>query len=582
MKILMILFMVLVSYSAVAQHHHHADTTKQAVKKSSVKKKSPPKKPVSKPGTVKKTSEKKAVSTHQHPADTTKRIHDLHHDTNRDTTTHVHHHMADTMRRQTGDTIKHSHTHQLDDSTIIIHDANHNEIRDTGHVHHQGSDSMPANHHNADTMQRHKGHNTTDTSHATHSEHTSGMDHGSMSMSHAYSINLSMNRNGSGTSWLPDASPMYGYMFHTAKWMYMLHGNLFLRYNKQDIGNKGSRGDEMSDVPNWLMLMGQRRAGAKGLLHFSTMFSLDALVAGGKGYPLLFQSGETYNGKPLVDRQHPHDLFSELSVSYSYAFSKNTDLFAYLAFPGEPALGPVAFMHRPSALPNPDAPISHHWVDATHITFGVATLGLRSGKFKIEASSFTGREPDENRYNFDEPRFDSWSGRLSWQPTTNLSIQVSQGFINSPEAAHPGENIQRSSASAIYSCSIGRGYFNACALWGMNKVKDHKGEHAALAEASWSINKLTLHTRYEYVQKSVEELVLNEMVYGPDAVFPVNAVTMGLNYDLFSVGKTRIAGGSQFTWYHADKRLDNLYGANPMAVEMYLRLYPSLMGHSAK
>jgi hypothetical protein len=570
MRILMMLFMVLVSSAVVAQHHHHADTTKQAAKKTPVKK-APPKKPVVKPGAQKKASIKKTDSAHQHTTDTTKQIHKEHLDTNRDTT-HVHHHMTDTMHRQKTDTIQHSHTHQLDDSTIIIHDENHNEILDTGHVHH----------HNADTMQAHQGHNAADTSHNQHSEHTPGMDHGSMNMSHAYSINLPMNRNGSGTGWLPDASPMYGYMFHTPKWMYMLHGNLFLRYNKQDIGNKGSRGDEMFDAPNWLMLMGQRRSGAKGLFHFSTMFSLDALVAGGKGYPLLFQSGETYNGQPLVDRQHPHDLFSELSVSYAYALSKNTDLFAYLGYPGEPALGPVAFMHRPSALPNPDAPISHHWVDATHITFGVATLGLRSGKFKIEASSFTGREPGENRYNLDAPRFDSWSGRLSYQPLPDWSFQVSHGFIKSPEAAHPGENIQRSSASAIYSHSIGNSYFNATALWGMNKVKDHEGEHAALVEAAWSINKLILHGRYEYVQKSVEELVLNEMVYGHDAVFPVNAVTLGFNYDLFSVGKTRIAGGGQFTWYSADKRLDNLYGGNPLAVEIYLRLYPSLMGHSSK
>jgi hypothetical protein len=108
-----------------------------------------------------------------------------------------------------------------------------------------------------------------------------------------------------------------------------------------------------------------------------------------------FKAGKLFKGKPIVDRQHPHDLFSELSVSYSHALSKKTDLFIYAGYPGEPALGPVAFMHRPSALDNPDAPLSHHWVDATHITFGVATVGLRIGNFKLEGSSFTGREPDD-------------------------------------------------------------------------------------------------------------------------------------------------------------------------------------------
>src|SRR5438552_10704517 len=144
-------------------------------------------------------------------------------------------------------------------------------------------------------------------------------------MSHAFSLNLPMNRNGSGTGWLPDASPMYGYMEHSKKWVYMFHGNIFIRYNRQDISNAGSRGGEKWDAPNMLMAMGQTKIGRNGLFHLNAMFSLDAAIAGGSGYPLLFQTGESWKGKPLVDRQHPHDLFSELSASYSYAFSPKTD-----------------------------------------------------------------------------------------------------------------------------------------------------------------------------------------------------------------------------------------------------------------
>ena len=175
-------------------------------------------------------------------------------------------------------------------------------------------------------------------------------------MSHAYSLNLPMNRNGSGTGWLPDASPMYGYMLHSNKWMYMIHGNIFIRYNNQDIENKGTRGEAKVDAPNWFMAMGQRRVGQNGLFHFNAMFSLDPLF-GGDGYPLLFQTGETHNGKPLVDRQHPHNLFSELSIAYTQSFTKDIDAFVYLGYPGEPALGPVAFMHRPSSMNNLDSPL---------------------------------------------------------------------------------------------------------------------------------------------------------------------------------------------------------------------------------
>lgn len=399
-----------------------------------------------------------------------------------------------------------------------------------------------------------------------------------MSMSHAYSLNLPMGRNGSGTGWLPDASPMYGYMFHTPKWMYMLHGNFFLRYNNQDFTNKGSRGDSKIDAPDWIMLMAQHQIGKNGLFHYNVMASLDAPLGGSNGYPLLFQSGEAYKGKSIVDRQHPHDLFSELSVSYSQALSQKADVFAYVGYPGEPALGPVAFMHRPSAMDNPDAPISHHWVDATHVTFGVATIGVRYGQFKLEGSSFTGREPDENRYDFDKPRFDSWSGRLSFNPSENWALQVSHGFIKSPELLHPAEDVNRTIASAEYSKAVSwNSTLNATAVWGMNKVKDHEGENAVLVEAEWRKNKLALHSRYEWVQKGIEELSLDETIYGHDAVFPVNAFTVGFNYDLLKIGQTRLAGGSQVTFYHADNRLDPLYGKNPMAVQVYLRLYPPMM-----
>ncbi len=412
----------------------------------------------------------------------------------------------------------------------------------------------------------------------------SGMNMDMMNMDHAYSLNLPMNRDGSGTSWLPDASPMNGYMFHTRKWSYMLHGNIFLRYTNQDFTHKGSRGDDKIDAPNWLMLMGQRQVAKNGLFHFNVMMSFDPLTESGYGYPLLFQSGESWNGKSLVDRQHPHDLFSELSVSYSQALSKKSDIYFYLGYPGEPALGPVAFMHRPSAMYNPDAPISHHWIDATHITFGVATLGIRLGDFKFEGSSFTGREPNENRYNFDKPRFDSWSGRLSYNPSENWALQVSHGFIKSPEELNPGENVYRTTASAIYSLPLANdGWLNATAVWGLNKSKryegqkDTEGENAFLLEGSWRKDKLAVYSRYEFTQKSAEELVLSEVTYGQGALFPVHAFTLGLNYDLLHIGQTRLAGGGQYTIYHADNRLNNLYGKNPMGFEVYLRLYPGLM-----
>lgn len=471
--------------------------------------------------------------------------------------------VADTMEHN----MDHHHmNHEATDTPAEMdHHIGHHDT--TAHQHHD----MPEM--NSDTI-AHRHHDMS----AIASDTMMHQHHGMSTMSHAYSLNLPMNRNGSGTGWLPDASPMYGYMVHAGKWMFMLHGNLFLRYNNQDFSNKGSRGDAMVDAPNWIMAMGQRRVGARGLFHFNVMLSADALITGGAGYPLLFQTGETWEGKPLIDRQHPHDLFSELSVSYAHAFSNKVDVFAYLGYPGEPALGSVAFMHRPSALTNPDAPLSHHWVDATHITFGVATVGVRYGKLKLEGSGFTGREPDENRFDLDKPRFDSRSARLSFNPNSNWALQVSHGFIKSPEELHGDEDVNRTTASAVYSNKYGKNtLLNATALWGMNKTPGHDAEHAALAEASLYSNRLALYTRYEWVQKSAEELALDEPEFDHHDIFPVHALTLGSSYDILRYSPVRVAAGAQVSFYNADERLSALYGKRPMAFEVYLRLYPELM-----
>jgi hypothetical protein len=402
------------------------------------------------------------------------------------------------------------------------------------------------------------------------------VDTTSAPMSHSYSLNLPMNRNGSGTGWLTDASPMYGYMVHTRKWMYMFHGNIFIRYNNQDITNKGNRGGSKVDAPNWFMAMGQRRIGQKGLFHFNTMFSLDPLF-GGSGYPLLFQTGESYKGKPLVDRQHPHDLFSELSVAYTQSFTKDIDAFVYLGYPGEPALGPVAFMHRPSTLNNPDATFGHHWQDATHITFGVATAGVRYKILKVDGSVFRGREPDEKRYGFDKPRFDSYSYRLTLNPFRTVSAQFSKAFIKSPEEQNPEENIDRMTASVTHTLPL-RGnnrFLTSTFVWGENNGGDDHKEHSFTLESNLQLDRLAIYGRFENIQKSAFELQLDQ--FPEHEAFRINGLTVGLNYTVIRQLSTNLAIGAQGTFYSSDQRLDPIYGRNPKALEVYMRISPALM-----
>jgi hypothetical protein len=364
--------------------------------------------------------------------------------------------------------------------------------------------------------------------------------------------------------------------------MYMLHGNLFLRYNNQNINGKGSRGGTKIDAPNWIMAMGQTTVGEKGLFRFSGMFSLDPLTVGGEGYPLLFQTGETWEGKPLVNRQHPHDLFSELSVGYTHMISPDVDINVYLAYPGEPAFGPVAFMHRVSSLFNPDAPLGHHWQDATHITFGVATVGFRFRNFKIEGSSFTGREPDEDRYGFDRPRFDSWSARLSYNPSIQWAFQISKARLKSPERLFPDENVDKLTASVVHSVRFGsKTFWNTTAVWGYNDSGHGNKQNSTLLESAFTLFSTTLYGKYEWVEKSTEELALEGVIPTENQIFSIHAITIGVNQNLFKLYNTHLSLGIQGTLYSA-RDLTKVYGNNPAALEAYLRIYPSLMSSGFK
>lgn len=395
----------------------------------------------------------------------------------------------------------------------------------------------------------------------------------SMKMSSSFSPNLPMNRDGSGTSWQPDATPMMMYMNMKGKNMYMFHGFLFLRYTSQDITNKGTRGDDHFDAPNMFMFMMSHQFNKKNLLSFISMFSLDPFTVGEGGYPLLFQTGESYKGAPLVDKQHPHDFFAELAVNYTHSFSKDIDLNAYFGYPGEPALGPVVFMHRLSATNNPDAPLGHHWQDATHITFGVGTIGIRWKVVKAEGSIFSGREPDENRYDFDRPRFDSYSYRVNVNPNKSLALQFSQGFIRSPEALFPDEDIIRTTGSLIHTKLLKHEQFISTALvWGMNHSVENN-LHSILIESNIRLSQLTMYGRYEFVQKDAHEL--NLITSENHHAFNIHAFTIGLNKNLFTRFNTELSFGIQGSIDFPAEYLKTLYGDYPLSAEVYLRIAPA-------
>ena len=315
-------------------------------------------------------------------------------------------------------------------------------------------------------------------------------------------------REGSGTSWLPDETPMYAVHFQAGEWTLMAHANAFLQY----LHEGGDRGSDQGGSINWFMGMADRNVGS-GHLGLRGMISLEPWTIRGCGYPDLLASGELCEGETIHDRQHPHDLFMELAATYDRPLAGDVRLQIYGGPVGEPALGPTAFSHRISAMPNPLAPVTHHWFDSTHITYGVVTAGAYGNRWKAEASVFNGREPDEHRTDFDFGALDSVSGRVSLLPTNRWALQVSAGHLKEAEAGHDGVRIDvnRVTASATYHRIFREGSIWASTVgWGRNQEPATAATNALLAETNLTIDEHDAwFGRFELSDKSGHDLAID-------------------------------------------------------------------------
>ena len=388
-------------------------------------------------------------------------------------------------------------------------------------------------------------------------------------------LGVSMDRLGSGTTWIPDAVSLPSRQFSAGAWNLMLHGFVFGQYDAQG----GTRGADQFGSLNWGMLMASHEL-AGGRFQARTMLSLDPLGVTNHGYPLLLQSGETFRGVPLHDRQHPHDFWMELGAMYDRPITQSVGLSLYAAPSGEPALGPVAFMHRPSAMDIPSAPIGHHWEDATHITFGVLTAGLFTHQWRLEGSVFNGREPDEERWGFDPIKLDSYSGRVSYNPDDHWALNASYGFLKSPEAITPDVSMHRMTASAMYGRHLGAdGQLATTIIWGANKHSDRSGlAHAALVESEAVLDRSnTIIGRFEFVQKTAGDLVLDTPPLGfpSSQSFKVGAMSLGYIREILPMRVATLGLGAMGTMNVVPQSLQAAYGSRtPLGAFVFLRLRP--------
>jgi hypothetical protein len=381
-----------------------------------------------------------------------------------------------------------------------------------------------------------------DTQHDMHNMHN-------MNRAGMYLMNMA-----SGTSMNPYSWQMPMIMTESGNWSAMFMGQAFL----VDTQQSGPRGGDKFYSPNWVMAEALHKAGENGSIMFTAMLSLDPATVTNRSYPLLFQTGETAYGKPLVDAQHPHDFVMGLSVQYAYRVNRDTMLQLYYAPVGDPALGPVAFPHRASAFELPQATLGHHWQDSTHVADNVATVAVRYKWMRVEASGFYGSEPNENRWNIDWGGMNSYSGRFSVAPTQDWMIQVSAGRLARPERQEPGD-VTRTTASVAYT----RGGWSSSFIWGRN-IKEEGGTNSWLLETVAPFRQKNYLTgRFELVDK--DELSV-------PGTHRIHAYTAGYTRDIVTFQHALVGLGANVSGYAIPSELHRAYGEHPWGVNIYLRL----------
>ncbi len=385
-------------------------------------------------------------------------------------------------------------------------------------------------------------------------------------------IKFLQSHSTSGTDAEPNSTPSEMIMTTYGDWSLMLHGQLSLN----EIQQSGPRGADKLFSTNWIMPMATRKLG-RGSLTLRSMLSLEPATISDRRYPELFEEGETAYGRPIIDGQHPHDFFMELAASYEYIAGESTMLSFYAAPVGDPAMGPAAFPHRASASEDPIAPLGHHLEDSTHISDDVITAGITHRNFRLEASGFHGREPDEFRWDIDSGKIDSYSARITFNPGENWSAQYSIAHLHSPEMVLPTEDIRRMTASVMYNRAFQNGNWATTLVWGRNQsLLDGNIGNGYLAESTLRFRTRNYTwTRLENADRSSDLLLGDNPIpagFIEKYIARVQAYTIGYDREVGHIPHLSTAIGGQFTWYGVPQILRPLYGLHPVGAVLFLRL----------
>jgi len=192
------------------------------------------------------------------------------------------------------------------------------------------------------------------------------------------------------------------------------------------------------------------------------------------------------------------------------------------------------------------------------------------GDWKLEASRYNGREPDQHRYDIETGALDSTAARLSWNPTQRWALQASWADEIGPEQLEPGVDQHKVSMSAIYTVPFGdHGWWSTTAAWGRRSSEglDLDAwvlESAVKPDAAW-----TVFARAERVDNDeLTPAVLGR--HGP--VFTVGKVSLGAIHDWALSPHVSFGLGGLYAFDFVPGALDVAYGDDPRGAMAFVRL----------
>lgn len=363
--------------------------------------------------------------------------------------------------------------------------------------------------------------------------------------------------------------------------MWMAHGNAFL---VQTIA-EGPRGRNRFAVPNMIMADAGHTVGDRHYLNANLMLTFERWTFPKGGHPELLQIGERdEDDRPYIDGQHPHSSpIMGLTLSDTIRLGEGKDhLKLFFAPRGQATEGPIAFMHRPSGMVNPDAPLGHHiGQDVSHITSTVFGASLALGRARIEASTFYGREPEPSHVDLPLGTPNSYAGRLIYEFSDDVQAMASAAHVKEPEPHDPDlEKIYRYSASLYSRHDLSSGWMlHHAFVFGFTNFYDNASALRSFLDEFWihSDSNHNFWGRVEFVERTPSELAIS-VTSGTNDPRWVTALTAGYTYDLLKFEGSKLGAGASITKNFLPSEFRGAYGGDPWSGRIFIQLSGMKMG----